>query len=329
MGDNASGIIISALSGMIGAVIGALLSSVIPFFLNKKATKAEIAEKYSSLLSGAIDHLGNLDEDAMHIRIGAIYELERLAEDSPRDRERIIKILTRFIENLYPSTPTKDAPAPPKDILVAVDVLQVLVRQKIECIAPRGLKLVWLKAKRKRYRLNPSSLPRPKDCCFDAMKVISHVPRKNIAWKKRKHFVNWENIKAAYVNLENINLTGANLLTAHLQGASLKFAFLDEAYLCFAHLEGAFLSCADMKKADLSDAKLQGAHFKFSGAEDGASLFETLLHRADLQHAIGLKKEQLDQAHMYETLLSPELDAQYKAAHTKNHAVAENKANDF
>jgi len=326
MGDSAWNIMIPAISGLVGA----LTASIIPIILNKKATKAEIAEKYSSLLSGAIEHLNtNQEKNAMHIRIGAIYELERLAEDSPRDRERIIKILTRFIEDVYPSKSAENAPEPPKDILVAVDVLQALVKQEIESVSPKGIRLAYWKVKRKLY--HHIALPSPKSCCFKAMEVIFHVPCDR---NEEERFIKWQNIRAQSVDLCGINLTRADLLGARLQGACLRSAFLESAclgkaqlqnaelecaglenaYLDSARLKGAFLWAADLENANLFNANIQRAQFGADIFSDSTYLSGACLYQADLRHATGLTVGQLAKVDIADsTLLPRKLRAEYDA----------------
>jgi hypothetical protein len=63
---------------------------------DKRAADAESRDaKLSERLSMAIEHLGNKDNTS--IRVGALYELRRLAEDSPRDRASVQEIVTLFL----------------------------------------------------------------------------------------------------------------------------------------------------------------------------------------------------------------------------------------
>ena len=52
--------------------------------------EGQITERFTH----AIDQLGNTGVD---VRLGGIYALERIANDSPRDRETIFEVLAAFI----------------------------------------------------------------------------------------------------------------------------------------------------------------------------------------------------------------------------------------
>jgi len=173
-------------------------------------------------LSKAIEHLGN--KDALHIRIGAIYEFKRLAQDSPRDKESVVEILTAFIKSR--SQKLEEGQALPQDIEAAARVLSQLARELIEEM-PKKASKEWR--------------GRPPECVFVATKEISALNIKGV--------FQWNELKAARLNLRGINLKGARLFGANLEDAGISGA----------NFVGVSLSRANLAGADLVKTNLAGA----------------------------------------------------------------------
>lgn len=77
-------------------------------------------------------------EPNIEVRIGAIYALERISQDSPRDHIRIMEILCAYIrenapaQHLKPSEDGSPPPAPRSDIQTALDVVGRRTANQIE-----------------------------------------------------------------------------------------------------------------------------------------------------------------------------------------------------
>lgn len=73
----------------------------------------------------AVEQLDQKGPDHLHIRVGAIYALERLARDSPRDQPTIVTMLSTFVRTMAPASPSsEECPfTPPADIQTALTVL--------------------------------------------------------------------------------------------------------------------------------------------------------------------------------------------------------------
>ena len=65
----------------------------------------------------AIEHLGS---DKIEIRLGGIYALARIAQDSPRDHWPIMQVLCAFVKN---STAKINSSQPSSDVQAILDVL--------------------------------------------------------------------------------------------------------------------------------------------------------------------------------------------------------------
>jgi uncharacterized protein YjbI with pentapeptide repeats/DNA-binding Xre family transcriptional regulator len=124
-------------------------------------------------------------------------------------------------------------------------------------------------------------------------------------------------LRAAILNdttLNKANLQRADLRFASLQGAYLDEANLQEADLSNAKLQGIPLG-DELQKTHLNKANLQGANFIGASLDNAnlqgsnfskAKLERARLFRADLQGAINLKQQQIEQALGNSTTVLPD-----------------------
>jgi hypothetical protein len=239
-------------------------------FLEYQTTQ-QLDAQLGEQLRKAIEHLGS---DKEHIRLGAIYELKRLAEDSSRDRDSIVRILASFIESRkdeYAPPEPEEGTAPenkPKpeikpDVRAAATIASAIIKDEIERTAAVSTK------KHKK---------RPADYVFVAAKAISWLPL-----EYKNNFFPWEKLFAMNLDLFGIRLWGADLTGADLWGTNLRDAVLTGATLTHANLTGAALSYAYLAGAKLS-ADLLGAHLSYAHLSD-AHLSNAHLSDADLSGA--------------------------------------------
>ena len=96
---------------LLQAVGGAVLLTGVAFTaltlrLNKQG---QITDRFTK----AIDQLG--DPEKLHVRVGGIYALERIARDSPDDHQTIMEVLTSFLREasprMGPDSRSAEAPA--------------------------------------------------------------------------------------------------------------------------------------------------------------------------------------------------------------------------
>jgi Pentapeptide repeats (8 copies) len=169
--------------------------------------------------------IGQLGSGKLDVRIGAIYALERIARDSPRDHPAVMDVLSAFIrEHSREPWPADDPepvdPSTRPDIQAAVTVL---VRRD------------WSND-REPIDLTGARLPRAD---------LSHG-----------HFRNADLTDADLTgaDLADADLSGAALWGAELQGARLMGANLTNATLIGANLTVAILDNTEFSGADLTDA---------------------------------------------------------------------------
>jgi uncharacterized protein YjbI with pentapeptide repeats len=273
------------------------------------AQQGQVTERFTR----AIDQLGHAELD---VRLGGIYALERIANDSPDDRTTIAEVLTAFVRGHAPWPPRLPgqyhAEAPIEQVpelqVRAPDVqaaLNVLARRQPPPKSSGRLDLSATdlrKASLEDADLQAVSL-------FNANLQEATLFNANLqgailynANLKRAHLERAQLQKASFDGaklqeaildhaqlqeaiLDGANLQGARLEFARLQGASLNRADLQQASLDIAQLQGAILFGADLQGASLNRANLQGASLNDADLQ-GASLNRANLQGANLHGAI-------------------------------------------
>jgi hypothetical protein len=232
--------------------------------------QGHITDRYTK----AIEQLGKVEEGKpnIEVRLGAIYALERIAQDSPRDHWTIIEVLSAYVRRNAPAPELDKAgnrvnpPTPPRTDIQAV--LTVIGRRR-----------------RNRKREQPGRL-------VDLSQ--SDLSGANLTMEAH--------LEGAL--LMDAHLEGAHLWGAHLEHAALLGAHLEGAKLQRAHLEGAALHLAYLERADLTGAHLEGAHLPLAHLE-GALLVDAHLEGVDLrganlERAVGLSLSQVKTALYWE-----------------------------
>jgi hypothetical protein len=179
--------------------------------------QARIAEQgqFTERFSRATEQLGN---PALPVRLGGIYALWRLAEDSSvRDLKSVIDILCAFVRDPPHPDPLRETPDPDPDGSVADAVAELLAE------TPPG---------------------------SDVQAILNLIGARDAPYRAR--------LPDDYrLDLSGANLSGAALNAADLSGAILSGAALRAAKLWLAKLRGANLMGADLTGADLTDADLK------------------------------------------------------------------------
>lgn len=235
----------------------------------------------SDRFSQAISHLAS---DKMEVRLGGIYSLERLAEDSPSEYWLTIEILTAFV---------RERSAPP---LTELQEQQLTVNGTTNPLASQR-------------KTQSSRIP------TDIQAVMTILSRRDVSMDRPDRIIELResNLRDADLNgielwgadLWKVNLREAQLWQAKLGGASLGRANLSEASLWKADLEGAYLWKANLEGANLTEANLEQANLEGSNLK-GANLHQTNLINADLRKVVGLTRQQLSKAICDDTTQLPD-----------------------
>ncbi len=234
--------------------------------------------------SQAIAHLAS---DKIEIRLGGIYTLERLAQESPDDYWLTIEILTAFVRERSARVEV----LPSLKLAASAKIVDPIVP-----ISSRGL----------------SRSPRIPTDIQAVMTILNRrdsskdLPDRIIELRESNlRNADLNGIELWGANLWKVNLRQAQLWQAKLAGASLGRANLSDASLWQADLEGAYLWKANLEGANLSEANLAQANLEGSNLK-GANLEGANLINADLRKAVGLTRQQLSQAICDETTQLPD-----------------------
>jgi uncharacterized protein YjbI with pentapeptide repeats len=191
----------------------------------------------------AIEQLGS---ERLDVRLGAIYALERIMIDSPRDHPTIVEVLAAFVrEHSLPDLRSDT------ELLAAATVLGRRPSGREER-GPLNLKGAYLPG----VRLERAQLPSAILVGADLTRAGLHAANLSGAFLAGARLMA---VNMFGADLVRANLTGAILAGADLAGVRLEGAVLDDADLEGAHLEGAILSGASLAGADLTGADLTAA----------------------------------------------------------------------
>jgi uncharacterized protein YjbI with pentapeptide repeats len=249
------------------------------------AREGQITERFTR----AIEQLGS---ERMEVRLGGIYALERIANDSDKDYWTIIETLTAYVrENASwreqsqdtnsdgcreeavlegPALPWQERTKPTTDVQAALNVLS-----------------------RRKYAYGQGETQR-----LD----LSRTDLRGAYLKDaRLAGIILDGAHLEKAELDGAILKGGSFWAAHMEGANLQKAFLEGAVLWVAHLEKtnlteAILEMAELNTAHMEEAVLQRAHLEKS------DLSGAFLERADLSEA-HLEKANLSRAHLENVLL--------------------------
>ena len=266
------------------------------------AQESQITERFTR----AIEQLGS---DKMAIRLGGIYALERIANDSAKDHWQIVQVLTAYIRD-KPSWESgaeteKSDQAATTDIQAMLEVLGRLNTKYGETGRRIDLHNADLRGTNLR-RINFHGI-----ILMEAN--LEGIPLDEINLESAD--IRYSDFQKSY--LTEANLQKANLTMADFQGADLRNANLRQAVLKNASFMGANLTSANLEGADLTGSRFGRMYIPRPGRElsDQHSLVTTLkganlrgakvrgadfqgadISGADFRTAVGLTQEQVDSA---------------------------------
>lgn len=249
------------------------------------AQEGQITERFTR----AIEQLGS---DRMEVRLGGIYALERIANDSDKDYWTIMETLTAYVRERVPWR----KPNPLSQGQVSEDEL-VFSATDPKIKPATDIQAVLTILGRRKYSLDHGESQRL-DLCNTDLRGINLVDA-HLEW----------------LYFDEAHMEGAILEYAHLEWVTFAGTYLPKAFLAEAHLENANLEEADLEEASLmgahlEDASLNGARLEkaslFGSYLERTSLHGTHLEGANLSHATGLTREQLAQAITDEKTILPD-----------------------
>jgi hypothetical protein len=236
MGDSIINVIVPAASGLLGAVLG----SIVPFLLNKRTSKveyelkkAELDRTYNYRFGDAV---ARLQDDSLGVRIGALYELEKLGLDPSHkhEQEAIVQILSPYIKKRiekpeylhqsdYQPAYYQGLRSPENDVFIAGTIVSLFFGS-----TSRRASLGFLKADEiDGYRIKLEGA-----CLYDA-----HFERARLVRASLKR-----------ADLRNAHFKETILNEANLEGADLRYADkITAEQLLSAHIDNTTLLDPDLR----------------------------------------------------------------------------------
>ena len=228
------------------------------------AQQGQITDRYTK----AVEELGASDAAE---RLGGIYALQRLAQDSPSDQTTIMMVLSSYIR-----IHAWDKPQPgayknylPVDVSAALQVIGNRDRTHDSTKFRIPLYAIDLDHRNLDYVNLTSANLRASD--LRGADMVQAQLSNALLGTANLSGADLSNADLTKAGLVDTRLVGAKLTNDDLSNSDLSGADLSGADLSGANLSGADLSGANLSGADLSGANLSGAHL--SGADvSGANL---------------------------------------------------------
>jgi uncharacterized protein YjbI with pentapeptide repeats len=244
----------------------------------------------TELFTKAIEHLAS---DRLEVRLGGIYALKRIAQDSEKDHGPIMEVLTAYVRT--------NAPWPPQPLLEArKNRPWARARPKDQETSPPE---TWITGQWGKNRIKPDP---------DIQAVLKVIGQPAATYKNGEDQpLDLRETDLRGADLHEAQLEGAILKRAHLEAAELQSANLKTAKIKEAYMDGANLIRANLVEADLWRANLKGALLGKAHLEGaslwGANLEEANFDEARLEHAIlveaHLEKADLEFAYLEKATL--------------------------
>jgi uncharacterized protein YjbI with pentapeptide repeats len=247
----------------------------------------------SQFVENIIKAFSQLESENPGVRLGAIYALRRLANDSAIDKSAIDDALTQYINFSTPQQKiTLELDEKTKKIMESEEFEKRYIEQS--SLIPESVK-VW---------------PPPKP---DTQAILTYLGS-----------------SINYVRFEGRDFTGAGLIMSNFDNAIFSSCDLSGAKFCGASLKNANFYFSQFTGTDFAEAELlnvgfgvsfiTGASFK-NAILDGASLESSIVEKAlfsnaslkntnlssvDLSTSLGLTQKQLDEAYGNEHTILPD-----------------------
>ncbi|MER7959026.1 pentapeptide repeat-containing protein [Streptomyces sp. NPDC096030] len=202
----------------------------------------------------------NLGSKTLDVRLGGIYALQRIMQDSARDQPTIVAVLSAYVREHAPDpkgAQTEAGHRPSTDIQAAATVLATR-NPDPDADAVVDLQSSDLRGVRLEHPHLGSANLAYSDLRFA---VFSHADLSNAhIGHASLSGADLADSQLSEVDLRGATLTGTRLMRSDLRKADLTGAELDDARLAGANLARADLTGADLVGADLSSANLAGAN---------------------------------------------------------------------
>ncbi len=270
------------------AVLGVILT-LIRNLLTRQQNNTDEQRLVTEQISRAVDQIGAYKQTAsgamlepnIEVRLGGLYSLQRIMQDSPRDEETIAKIFYAYVRENAKRDKIKieiiDTP-PREDVQTALDIIKKFNEEwgeqgkNISDDSRINFSRTCLKA----YSL--------KDIDF-SYAILESIDLASLQLVETNfYYSNLSGADLSGAELIDINLSNANLFCANLSGANLYNSNLIGVVLAHAILSNTGLYDVDFASADLSSINLSGA-VVYRTSFHASAVYNANLSGADLSHS--------------------------------------------
>jgi hypothetical protein len=266
-------------------VLGGAFALVALYFTYRRVRVTEqghITDRYTR----AIEQLGAMtatNSPNVEVRLGAIYALERIAIDSPRDHGTIMEVLTAYVRENAPIS-----------VLTLSEDENRRAIEKGPATEIQAILTVLGRRRRGRWHDHEGHLDLRSSDLRGANFWGTHMEGALFSG------ANLEGAQFYRANLEDAHFLRANLkdayfLGAYAQGVHFEVASVEGATFDHARLEGADFTLANARRASFRCARLEATDFSEANVE-GANFTDSDIRNALALHAASLSAKQIDSA---------------------------------
>ncbi|MEQ4720642.1 pentapeptide repeat-containing protein [Nonomuraea sp. B19D2] len=235
-----------------GIVLGLVLAAGSLVYTDARSMETPQDAQSIDRYTRAVEQLGS---EKIEVRLDAIHTLQRLAQDSQRDRVTTVEVMAAYVREHDSMSKARLLGQPATDVQRALTVLGSL------------------------YDALNSELGHDWVCGCNLARI--RVPGADLSG------LNLGTAVLTRADLRGADLSGANLASTDLSGADLHRAYLDgadlaHAVLFMANLSESDLNGADLRGVDLFEADLRRADLRKADLS-GVDLFNADLRGADLR----------------------------------------------
>ncbi len=270
------------------AVLGMFLS-VIRNILTRHQNKISEQGQITESMGRAIEQIGALNGEKpnIEVRVGGLYSLQFIMQDSPRHEEAIANIFSTYIRE----NTKKDKNEKPRQAVIKKSINELLeTRVQNRPRADIQVAFEIISQFNQRYKQKVKGL-------YSNIKInFSNSNFKGYFF----HRINFSGailgeVDFSDADLVDVNFSNAHLMLADFSNAKLNNVNLHNAMLYIARFPNAFLFDANLSSAELVTANLFNAILTQANLKD-ARLLGANLCSADLSSAKNLTQEQIDEA---------------------------------
>jgi|GEM_PF-366608 len=215
--------------------------------LTEKGHEIDRQGQITDRFTKAVEQLGN---ENMAQRLGGIYALERISQDSERDYWPVMEVLCAFVRE---KSQQREAAKPLDEAAKAFTTwIKEPEEKEDKSVAPSSGEETPAKG--------PEEMPRLAEDLQAAVTVIGR--RGRVEWEKENgKRIDFTGAILRGVIFKKAELAGAIFSGAEMQSANFKEACLQSAELVSTNVQGAIFDNAQMQNAYFKETQLQGVSF--------------------------------------------------------------------